>query len=487
MPIGSEVSDRNGAAEASQERPLVTFPCEAVPYLLSTVDAMVISLSSLLGGFVYHWLSDVPIPELSTSFALGLIASLAHIVRLSRTGYYEFESAAKPTVEMVEVLVSWFTTGLMLAFFAFLLKIGDAFSRGSFLIFWAVAPIGLLAARKTAKLVAGRAAARGNIGRRNIVLLGERSELDALEARDLLAFFGAGEVNRFTLSTESDPQVVKSNDAKTLDMVGNFIRTSNATEILLAMPWTDTVRIEWLRDQIKILPVSAKLLPDKQIRTLTNYASSGYQRISSLEIQRAPLSTTERVVKRAIDILIGAAALIFFMPIFVLTAIAIKMDGEGPIFFLQDRKGFNGLQFVMFKFRTMTVQENGDVVTQATRNDPRVTKIGKLLRAASIDELPQLINVVWGEMSLIGPRPHALAHDNYFEKLLQDYAFRHHVKPGITGWAQVNGLRGATPSVDQIAQRVRMDLWYINNWSLWLDIQILIKTLFEVLRKRNAY
>lgn len=236
-----------------------------------------------------------------------------------------------------------------------------------------------------------------------------------------------------------------------------------------------------------MLPVSAKLLPDVQIRTLTNYASSGHQRIISLEIQRAPLSTTERIVKCAIDISIGLSALLFFVPIMALTALAIKFDGGGNVIFRQNRKGFNGRQFVMFKFRTMTVEENGDVVTQAVRNDPRVTRIGRLLRAASIDELPQLINAVRGEMSLVGPRPHAMAHDNYFEKLLQDYAFRHHVKPGMTGWAQVNGLRGATPSLDQIARRVKMDLWYINNWSLWLDIQILIKTLFEVLRKRNAF
>jgi undecaprenyl-phosphate galactose phosphotransferase/putative colanic acid biosynthesis UDP-glucose lipid carrier transferase len=141
----------------------------------------------------------------------------------------------------------------------------------------------------------------------------------------------------------------------------------------------------------------------------------------------------------------------------------------------------------MFKFRTMTVLENGDSITQAARNDPRVTRIGKLLRASSIDELPQLVNVLRGEMSLIGPRPHALAHDNYFETVLQDYAFRHHVKPGMTGWAQVHGLRGATPTIDVISRRVKMDLWYINNWSLWLDMQIIFKTFFEVLRKRNAY
>jgi len=138
----------------------------------------------------------------------------------------------------------------------------------------------------------------------------------------------------------------------------------------------------------------------------------------------------------------------------------------------------------------MRVQENGEngaTVIQARRNDTRVTRVGAFLRATSIDELPQLVNVLRGDMSLIGPRPHAIAHDNYFEKVLEDYAFRHHVKPGMTGWAQVNGLRGATPTVDLIAKRVKMDLWYINNWSFWLDLQIIIKTVFEVLRKRNAY
>ena len=193
------------------------------------------------------------------------------------------------------------------------------------------------------------------------------------------------------------------------------------------------------------------------------------------------------VSSSAIDIVVSVIALVFFIPIMTFSAIAIKLDGRGPIIFRQNRKGFNGHEFVMFKFRTMSVLENGEVITQVTREDPRVTGIGKLLRASSIDELPQLWNVLRGEMSVVGPRPHALAHDNYFEKLLQDYAFRHHVKPGMTGWAQVNGLRGATPSVEQISRRVQMDLWYINNWTLWLDIQILLKTCTEVLRKRNAY
>jgi undecaprenyl-phosphate galactose phosphotransferase/putative colanic acid biosynthesis UDP-glucose lipid carrier transferase len=245
--------------------------------------------------------------------------------------------------------------------------------------------------------------------------------------------------------------------------------------------------MEFVRDQIKTLPVAARLLPDMRVRSLTNYTSSARQRVLAIEVQRAPLSGAERFVKRLMDIFVATLALIFFLPVMALTAIAIKLDSPGPVIFRQHRKGFNGQQFIMFKFRTMTVQENGSMVAQATRDDPRVTAIGRLLRAASIDELPQLLNVLKGDMSLIGPRPHALAHDNYFENILSDYAFRHHVKPGMTGWAQCNGARGATPSIEHISERVKLDLWYINNWSLWLDIQILIKTFFEVLRKRNAY
>jgi Undecaprenyl-phosphate glucose phosphotransferase len=487
MASGSDISNQESEFDVSLQRTSVAFPCEAVPYFLSTGEAAIILFADLFGCFAYHWLSDTPIPDLSAYFALGLFASFIHIARLSGRGFYDFENAAKPTVEVVEILISWLTTALVLAFFAFLFKVGDTFSRGSFLIFLVTAPIALLAERKFAKLVLTRATNRGAVGRRNMVLLGTSNELESLGERDLLAFFGASEVNRFSLSSETDPIARKSADRQALERLATFVRNEDAKEVLLALPWNDLDRIELVRDYIKTLPISARLLPDGQIRTLTNYASSAQQRIVSLEIQRAPLSSVEQGVKRAMDLAIGTLALIFFVPVMALTAIAIKLDGPGPVFFLQNRKGFNGRQFVMLKFRTMTVQENGQVVVQASRNDSRVTKIGRLLRAASIDELPQLVNVIRGEMSLVGPRPHALAHDNYLEKLLQDYAFRHHVKPGMTGWAQVNGLRGATPTVEQIARRVEMDLWYINNWSLWFDLQILVKTFFEVLRKRNAF
>jgi Undecaprenyl-phosphate glucose phosphotransferase len=469
------------------DAPRATFPSEAVPYLLSTTDAFIVLIASLLGAISYHTVTATPLPDLDAYFALGLIASFIHIARQSGRGYYDFEQVSKPGIEMVEVLICWFSTVMLLAFFAFLFKIGVSFSRGSFLVFAALAPIGLLAGRKIEKKVFERAVAHGAIGRRNVVLVGDQDELEGLDSQDLLAMLGAGEVNRFSLRRTGDWAVQISSDLKMLNSVADFVRENSSSEILLAVSWQDQPRIDRLRELIKLLPVSAKLLPDRQVRSLTNCVSSARQRILSIELQRAPLSATERFVKRAIDITLVLMAATFFMPVFALSAVAVKLDGKGPVIVRQNRKGFNGRQFVMYKFRTMTVQENGSLVTQAVRNDPRVTRIGKLLRSSSIDELPQLLNVLRGEMSLIGPRPHALAHDNEFETVLSDYAFRHHVKPGMTGWAQVNGLRGATPTLDLISRRVAFDLWYINNWSLWLDIQILIKTFFEVLRKRNAF
>lgn len=487
MSVGSDIDQKTGRLAPAIERRKATFPCESVPYVLSTADAAIIVLSSLIGGTVYQWSTGNPTPNLLPHCAVGLLASFIHILRVSGSGYYDFQFASKPRVEAVEIMVSWVTTGLLLAFFAFLLKIGVAYSRGAFVIFFFLAPVGLLGVRKISKLILKRAIAQGMIGRRDIVLIGDAFELSVLEPGDLLAFFGAGDVNRFILGKEDDPLERELNDIRVVNSVANFVRERNAREILLAVPWSDSVRIDFIREHIKILPVSVRLLPDIRVRSLTDYSSSARQNIMSVEILGAPLSSVEQGVKRLIDVVLASVALVISVPIMLLTAIAIKLDGPGPVIFRQLRKGFNGQQFVMFKFRTMTVQENGLEVTQATRNDPRVTAIGKLLRASSIDELPQLINVLSGEMSLIGPRPHALAHDSQFEKTLSDYAFRHHVKPGITGWAQCNGARGATPKIEQIQERVKLDLWYINNWSLWLDFQILIKTFFEVLRKRNAY
>jgi undecaprenyl-phosphate galactose phosphotransferase/putative colanic acid biosynthesis UDP-glucose lipid carrier transferase len=483
MSLGSEVGDKAGGHQLTEP---ASFSSDFIPYLLATADAFVILITSILGGIAFQVALGNEIPNILPHAAVGLLASFIYILRMSGSGHYDFPECAKPRVETANILVYWFTTGLLLAFFAFLLKIGVAYSRGAFVLFYFFAPVGLLSVRKATKIALASAMSRGSLGRRNIVLVGDFDEVAALEPQEMLFFSGAAQINRFTLSRNDDPVERAANDERILNSAINFVRANNCREIVLAFPWTDTDRIDFVRDSIRVLPVSARLLPDTRVRSLTHYASAS-QHALAIEVQRAPLSAAERFAKRAMDIVVAAVALVFLLPVMVLTAVAIKLDGPGPVIFRQRRKGFNGQEFVMLKFRTMSVQEDGAVVSQATRNDPRVTAIGRLLRSASIDELPQLVNVLSGEMSLIGPRPHALAHDDHFQKLVSDYAFRHHVKPGLTGWAQCNGSRGATPSVEEIARRVTLDLWYINNWSLVLDFHILIKTSFEVIRKRNAY
>ena len=485
MSIGSEIRDNRPQGDFALARP-PSFSGGAIPYVLAMADGVIILLASLAGGIGYHVLIRNSFPGVAAYLAVGLLASIIYILQMNGKGYYIFPDSAKPGVEIDDILISWGTTALLLALLAFLFKVGVDYSRGSFLIFSFVAPLSLLGIRKATKIALAEALSHGVIGRRDTVLLGDFHEMSSLQPRDLIAFFGASDVNRFVLSREENSSERMAADSAIIGSVATFVRRNNCREILLALPWDDTNRVEFVREQIKALPVAARLLPDLKVRNLTDFTSAR-RRAMAIEIQSAPLSGPQRFVKRTMDIVLASLALMFFMPLMTLTAIAIKLDSRGPVIFRQNRNGFNGRQFVIFKFRSMTVQENGDAVLQATRHDPRVTPIGHLLRSTSIDELPQLFNVLKGDMSLIGPRPHALAHDSYFENLLSDYAFRHHVKPGITGWAQCNGARGATPSIEHISERVKLDLWYINNWSLWLDIQILLKTLFEVLRKRNAY
>jgi putative colanic acid biosynthesis UDP-glucose lipid carrier transferase len=195
-----------------------------------------------------------------------------------------------------------------------------------------------------------------------------------------------------------------------------------------------------------------------------------------------PLSETNRLLKSTVDYLLAAIGLLLLCPLLIAIAIAIKLDSRGPIFFRQRRYGQNNQIFRIFKFRTMSVAEDGQHVKQAQRNDPRVTRVGWFLRRTSIDELPQLLNVLTGEMSIVGPRPHALVHDEQFERQLDLFSLRRRVRPGLTGWAQVHGFRGETKTTNDIRSRVEHDLYYIDNWSIWLDIEIMIRTIFVLFR-----
>jgi putative colanic acid biosynthesis UDP-glucose lipid carrier transferase len=183
----------------------------------------------------------------------------------------------------------------------------------------------------------------------------------------------------------------------------------------------------------------------------------------------------------------AALGLLLLSPLLALVALLIKFDSPGPVLFRQTRLGFNGRPFKIFKFRTMNVLEDGAGLRQATPVDERTTSFGRWLRRMSIDELPQLFNVLKGDMSIVGPRPHAVAHDEQFERLISHYAYRRRMKPGITGFAQVNGYRGGTPKPNLMESRVKLDILYIENWSIWLDISIVARTLVEVVRGNNAY
>ena len=208
--------------------------------------------------------------------------------------------------------------------------------------------------------------------------------------------------------------------------------------------------------------------------------------ITSLNLNGKPLNSLEIVAKRMFDIVLAALGLLVLSPLLLLVAAAIKLDSPGPALFFQRRYGFNREPFRIAKFRSMTTMEDGRNVTQATAGDTRVTRVGRFIRRYNIDELPQLLNVLRGEMSLVGPRPHALVHDQLYERKIALYARRHNVKPGITGWAQVNGLRGEIDSPDKIRQRIEHDLYYIDHWTLPLDVWIIVMTIVSKKAYRNA-
>jgi undecaprenyl-phosphate galactose phosphotransferase/putative colanic acid biosynthesis UDP-glucose lipid carrier transferase len=270
-----------------------------------------------------------------------------------------------------------------------------------------------------------------------------------------------------------------------IDRAIDEARIRGAERFAVVARWNSRELLETVRDRLRASPLPAHLMPDYTCRSVLGRRTlSTRGQNLMVEIQRAPLTKLEQAIKRAMDIVMSLSAIVLLSPIFIITAIAIKLDSRGNVIFRQRRNGFNSKQFVIYKFRTMTVEEDGPKVTQARRGDHRVTRVGQFLRRSSIDELPQLFNVLQGNMSIVGPRPHALAHDDEYKALIAKYAFRHHVKPGMTGWAQVNGLRGETQRVEQMVERIRLDLWYIDHWSLGLDLNIIVRTCVEVLRDR---
>ena len=257
--------------------------------------------------------------------------------------------------------------------------------------------------------------------------------------------------------------------------------------IYLMVPWSATATIERCADTFLALPVEIHLGPEQILHKFEEVELSRLGPLASLQITRVALSRLEIVQKRLFDLFFAAVGLIALTPLLVAIAILVKLDSPGPVFFVQRRYGFNQQPFRIIKFRTMRTLDDGDVIAQARPGDPRLTKVGRWLRRWNLDEIPQLFNVLTGDMSLVGPRPHALSHDQDFVRRIALYARRHNVKPGITGWAQIHGWRGETDTDEKMRKRVEYDLFYVDNWSLWLDLTILLRTVLTPAAYKNAY
>ncbi len=278
-------------------------------------------------------------------------------------------------------------------------------------------------------------------------------------------------------------------DGKLDDLI-ETCRNESIDKIIIALPQSADNRISYVAKKLERLPVSIHIvthMASDLVEQGPAHNVSNIGTVGMLDVKQKPLTDWAPIVKRVEDVVLSTALLIAALPLFAIIAAAIKLDSNGPVIFRQRRSGLNKRVFEMLKFRTMHVMEDGEDVPQTEKTDPRVTRVGKFLRRTSLDEIPQLLNVLGGEMCLVGPRPHALAHDEQFGEMLTAYANRHQVKPGMTGLAQVKGLRGKISSTEHVEARVGADLDYIKNWSIALDLKILCRTVWAVIRGANAH
>ena len=392
--------------------------------------------------------------------------------------------------------------GLVLSFgllivLGYLLGVADYYSR-MWVLLWLLGSVALvLPARGAATSVFRSWASKGHFTRR-VAIVGDPLMCRAVQAALAVTDTMTEVVATIDVADLLD-EIHQGNDGSDgatgpsggrLTALDNLLAQGHADRIdrvLIAAPRISPDDLELLLEKLSALAAGISLVRNDIAPRMPVQSVRQSGQLTLLDVQRRAITDYGVLLKTVEDYVLGAIASIVFMPVMVLCALAVKMESRGPVFFLQRRHGYDHQIITVWKFRTMKVQEDGDVVRQATKDDDRVTRVGRFLRKTSLDELPQLINVMRGEMSLVGPRPHAVAHNVMYERLLNRYANRHRVKPGITGWAQVNGLRGPTEDPELMRQRVEHDLHYIENWSIWLDIKILIATPFYGFIGKNAF
>jgi putative colanic acid biosynthesis UDP-glucose lipid carrier transferase len=470
----------------SRSQPVAPISLNVMSPLVAIFDLIWIVALGVTVGLLYDYLAldgnSTAQSHLGSGIAVAaLYSGFGHAAAL-----YRGPNLLRPRWQVERSTLVWLMTFVCLASIAFLLKAGATFSRGEMLLLFSNGVIASAAMRLIIVRVCRFVLSSGALKSTRVVLVGVAEELAANGALSALEKYGYSVISVFPLPANENPASAQDTLKTYLRKVTRYVRDMNIEEIIVAVPWRSTELLQEVENELRVLPIPVVLVPDTTASHVLDHPLSELGPTKAVQLQRPPLNAFQRNLKQGVDRILAAASLVLLMPFLAVIIAAIRLESRGPALFLQTRVGFNGRPFKIFKLRTMSTLDDGPVIVQATKNDSRVTHLGALLRKFSIDELPQLINVLRGEMSLVGPRPHALAHDNEYDRLIATYAIRHKMKPGITGLAQINGFRGETPEIGMMMRRVESDLWYIESWSPWLDIRIMLLTIVRVLQSENA-
>ncbi len=463
-----------------------------VKNLAQLIDSAIILVVGFAAYFVYVILMTKS--ELSSQYftAIVLGAIFAYIMLHSFDAYSEERLFSKRHA-VPRILAGWAITCAILLFIAFALKISDFFSRVWAVVWFSGAGGLLLVARVSLSEWMQRRTKEGVLAERSVIFgageFGQRFAAQIQESKDpFVEVLGFIDDRATRVPRSSNGLELLGNSATLLQL----IRTNMVDQVFVALPWSAQRRLTEVIEQLALTPVRVCVVSDPLGLNYPVHAIKHINKALTLMVLDRPLTGWANLIKWIEDRFLSAAILLFVGPLMALIAIAIKFDSPGPVFFKQKRYGFNNHQINVWKFRTMFWDglASSASLRQTSKNDPRVTRVGRFLRQSSLDELPQFINVLLGDMSIVGPRPHAIAHTyqgKQLDEIVHRYAARHRVKPGITGWAQINGWRGETNTVEKIKKRVECDLYYIENWSIWFDIYIIARTILLIFQDDNAY
>lgn len=481
MANGVAVSGLGSRSRSERKWPI---SYDSIELITIFADVAIILSTSTLAGVIYHYQAFGTAGDIIQYFGSAIVVAALFVSLMRSRGMYRPKELLLLRSQIRAVCLRWAAVFLLLAGTVFALKVGNELSRGASLLFAIIGCSALVVHRILWRSLLTKGVIKRRFSGRSVVLITDDWQPVEQDLPYILTSLGFRLERHFTLPP---PEFGRREREEIISKAIASVRGSEVEEIVVGADLNHWPELRSLIAQLRILPFPVNLIPVGAVSEIFKQPCHELGNAVCIEVQRGPLTPFEYASKRCLDFVLAGTALVALLPLFAIVAIAIKLDSPGPIFFRQRRCGFNGRCFQILKFRTMLVQEDGEAVIQARRSDSRVTRLGKWLRRTSIDELPQLLNVLEGSMSLVGPRPHAVAHDTQFDKIVRNYAFRHRVKPGLTGWAQVHGCRGPTPTPKDIERRVEYDLWYVDNWSFGLDFSIMLQTVVEVLRSRNAY